>query len=83
MRYESNVRFIDTHTEGNRGNDNDTVFADETMLVLCSGRRIQAGMIRQGNEAFLSQPLGGRFCFLSRHAVDDSGIITIVAKERQ
>jgi hypothetical protein len=54
MRDESNVRFIDTHTEGNRGNDNDTVFANETMLMLCSGRSIQASMLGQRNIDFLA-----------------------------
>ena len=83
MRYESNVRFIDTHTEGNRGDNNDAVFANETMLMLCSGRRIQAGMIRQGNEAFLAQPLGGLFRFLSRHAVNNSCIVPVIRKECQ
>src|SRR5690554_2132548 len=78
MRNKTHIGFIDTHTKSNRGDDDDTVFAQKALLMAlpCGGR--QTGVIRQRSKALLRQPSGGLVDFAPGQTVDNTGIVWVL-----
>ncbi len=54
MDHKAYIRFIDTHTKGDGGDNNYPILAQEPLLVGLSQLGWQPGMIRQGGKALLS-----------------------------
>ena len=74
MGDKAHVRLIDTHAEGDGGNNNHPVFTQEPLLVMGTLFRGQACMIGQSGIAFLGQGFRGGVDFVPGQAVDDAAI---------
>ena len=75
--HEAHVGLVYAHAEGNGGDDDDTLLTQETRLVVGADIRRQAGVIGQGIEALLLQPVGGLLGFLAGQAVDDTRVLRV------
>ena len=78
MRYKSHIGFIDTHPKSNGGNDNNALFFQKTTLVIGSNRRGQARMVGHRLKPLVGEPFGCVFGFLSRQAVNNARVITML-----
>ena len=81
MDYETHIRFVDSHTEGNRCH-NDIQFLHEE-VVLCPGAclGVESGMIGCGLYVIGLQDGGQFFHFLARQAVDDTALASMLLDE--
>ncbi len=69
---EPHIRFVDTHAEGDGGDDNNAFILQEAVLVRRADAVIKARMIRQSGITLFLQPRGGFIDFLPRQTVDDA-----------
>ena len=74
MRHEAHIGLVDAHAERDRGDDHDTVFIDEAILIAGANAGVKAGVIGQRLHAGLGQCGGGVFDLGARQAVDDAGV---------
>ena len=67
------IRLVDAHAEGNGGDHDLRVVADERLLIVASRVRIEARMVGEGADAVGLQPRGQLIHAPSRQTIDDSG----------
>ena len=80
---EAHVRLVDPHAEGDRSHHDETLLAQEALLVRATRLGIHSGVVWQCMEPLLGQPLGGLFDLLARQAVDDSRLSAMACHEGQ
>ena len=85
MRDKADIGLIDAHAEGDGGDDDDTLLAQEPFLMAGAGLGRQAGMIGQGVAPALAQPCGGILDGAPGQAIDDACVawVLIVEKAQQ
>ena len=81
MRHEAHVGLVDAHAEGDRGHHHHAVLAQEALLVLRARGRVEPGVVRQGLDARLGQPLRGVVHFAPAQAIDDAGLALVAEQE--
>ena len=81
MGHEAHVGLVDAHAKSHGGHHDQAVFAQEAVLVALAHARVQAGVVGQGRDALLAQPLGRVFHLLAALAVDDAGIALVLAAD--
>ena len=74
MSDKTHIGFVDAHAEGHGRDDNQTFFADKTILMLLAQFIRQAGMIRQRFMTGVGQPAGDLLGTLARQAIHNAGI---------
>ena len=72
--HETDVRLVDTHSEGNRGDDDVHIFHQETVLVFRSRLGIQSRMVGKGAYPIDGQETGSLFHLLPAKTVDNPGL---------
>ena len=82
MSDKAHIGLIDSHAEGDGGNDNYTLLAEKFALVICSGLRRQTSVVRKGIETLILQPVGDVLCFLSREAIHDASIVRVLVFQK-
>jgi hypothetical protein len=78
---KAHVRLIDAHAEGDGGDDDDALAAQELGLVGAAHVGRQAGMIGQRVEALALQEGRGVVHLLAREAVDDTGVARVLGAQ--
>ena len=81
VNHITHIRFVNTHTESNRGHDHIDFFHKEIILILCSCGRIHSGMIGTGINPICLKYLGKFLYFLPAQAIDDTRLFRIVLDE--
>ena len=72
MDHESHVGLVDTHAEGD-GGDNDVDFLmQEGVLVFRAGGAVHTGVVRQGVNIVYFEKFGQLLHFFAAQAVDDA-----------
>ena len=66
MKDEANVRLVDTHAEGDGGDDYRARLGHEGVLVTVSVEVIHAGVVGKSRNALGTKQGGGLFGFLAR-----------------
>ena len=82
VRNETYIGLIDPHTEGDSRHHNDTLFRQETVLIMVAQLRRQARMIWEGVKTLLGQPGGSILYPLAGHTVDNSGIARVFSPNK-
>ncbi|EGY01901.1 hypothetical protein AZA_54302 [Nitrospirillum viridazoti Y2] len=78
---ESDVGLVDAHAEGDGRHHHHALALDEAVLVGLAHRRVQAGMIGQGVQPLVLQPVGQRLHPGARQAIDDARVLRMVAAD--
>ena len=78
---EAHIGLVYAHAEGDGGDDDDAVLAQEALLVPAAGFGGQAGVIRKRAAPAPAEPRGGLLDFLARQAIDDAGVVRVPAGE--
>ena len=81
MNHEAHVRLVDSHTEGNRCNNDVHLLHEESVLVFGPGLRVEPCMIWPGLYPVDIQQFCHFLNLLSTEAVDDSGLSRILTYE--
>ena len=76
---KAHVRFVDAHTKGDGGDDNDFFFTQKTPLILLALFGVNTGVVGQGIKALITQPLCDSLNFFPRQAVDNAGVMFVFA----
>ncbi len=80
---KAHVGFVDAHAEGDGGDHDDAVLAQEALLMALAHVGAQAGVIGQGVDALLLQP-GRRLVDLApRQAVDDARFAAMIGEKSE
>src|SRR6267154_6065696 len=75
MDHKTHVRFVDAHAESDRRTNHAHFVAQEEFLVHGPLFRIEAGMIRLGDNTIVTQALGHALSALAALAIDDAALI--------
>ena len=70
-----NVRLVDAHAEGVRGDHDGAAVADEILLILPSLVRAESGVVARGGETAALQQLADLLDALARGTVDDAALV--------
>ncbi len=81
MHDETDVRFVDSHPEGDRRAYHPHVVAQEHFLVLRALFRFQSGVIRLRHDAVCVQLCGHGIGHLAARAIDDPAVVRPVLQE--
>ncbi len=79
---EAYVRFIDAHAERHRGHHHQAVLAQKALLVVGAHRAAQPGVVGQGGDALVGEPLGGLVHLVARQAVDDARLAGVFGAQQ-
>ena len=79
---EAHVRFVDAHAERHRGHHHQAVLAQKALLVVGAHRAAQAGVVGQGGDALVGEPLGGLVHLVARQAVDDARLAGVFGAQQ-
>ena len=79
--YETHVRLVDSHAEGDRGHYHIYLLHQELVLILGTHLRIETCVIRQRPDAVDAEEGGHLLDLLPAEAVDDAGLAGILAYE--
>ena len=74
MSHESNIRFVDPHTKGDRRHHHDPLLAQEELLVESSLLRCHASVIGNRADSLFAQPFCCIVDLLPTSAVDDASL---------
>ena len=75
------VRFVDAHAEGVRGDHDGAAVADEILLILPPLLRAEPGVVARGGEAAALQQLADLLDALARGAVDDAALVAALFEQ--
>ena len=81
MDDEADVGFVDPHAEGDGGNNDFGLVADEGFLVFFALQVAEAGVVREGAEPFCLQHGGGVVDAFAAGAVDDGGLSGVAVEQ--
>ena len=81
MDDEADVRLVNTHAEGDGGDNDVNLLRKEKVLVLRAGFGVQAGMVRTRLDTVDGQQLGHFLHLLAAEAVDDAALAGILTDE--
>lgn len=79
----TDIRFIDSHTKGNRSTYYLNAVVDEIVLSFVPMLRRQSGMINTASDSLFLQHLCYGFRFIAAHAVDDSAFFSVAMDKFQ
>ncbi len=79
MGDKAHIGLVDTHTEGDGGHHDHTVFAQKAVLIRLAHPAVQPGVVGQGIDAGIHQCLRHVLHPFARLAVDDSGVALVLA----
>ena len=82
MGDETHVRLVDAHAEGDGRDDDNAVFAEESVLVAPAGTRVEPGVVRKRIHADPAQPLGRIVDLAPGQAVHDAGVAPVAFLEK-
>ena len=83
MHHEADVRFVDAHSERDRGSDNAYIIPQKCILVFRALGRGEPGVVWLRADAILIQIPGQRFGALAACTVNDAAVVRPAANERQ
>ena len=81
MHDEAHIGLVDAHAEGDGGHHDHTVLPQEALLIALAHFGTQPGVIGHGVETLLHQPGSGVVHLLARQAVDDPGVLLVLAAQ--
>ena len=79
MHNKPDVRFVYTHTKSDGGTDNGYVVMNKRLLHCFTDLFWEPRVVRGGSVPVFFQFPGQIFCLLLAHAVDDTGIVPVLA----
>ncbi len=82
MGHEADVRFVDAHAEGDGGDHDQAVLAQEAGLVALAGLAVEARVVREGGDAVGHQEVRGFLDGGAGEAVDDPGVAGVLGAEQ-
>ena len=82
MDDQADVGFVDPHAEGDGGNDDLHLVADEGLLVFFAVEVGEAGVVRKGPKPFCLKHGGGVVDAFAAGAVDNGGLSGVAVEER-
>src|SRR6516225_7360506 len=78
---EANIRLVDAHAEGDRGDGEDPVLLQETVAVAVAHHLVETGVISNGRVAAAVEEFGEPFRPLARSAIDDAALAAMTVEE--
>lgn len=81
MGDEADVGLVDAHAEGDGGDDDQAVLAQEPGLVGGAGPRVEPRVVRDGLDPVVAEEVGGALDRVAREAVDDARVARVLLLE--
>ncbi len=76
---EADVGLVDAHAEGDGGDDDQAVLAQEPGLVGGAGPRVEPRVVRDGLDPVVAEEVGGALDRVAREAVDDARVARVLS----
>src|SRR5210317_693047 len=79
---KAHIRLVDAHAEGNGGNNDHALFAQETRLVFTPHVLWQSGVVWQGHSPLATQPVSDLLNLVARQAVNNPGSACVLTFDK-